>query len=58
LVELQITRDGASHTLKFRIGVSPQFSIQIEEDPQATPEQLRVRAGWLKGTTNSSPGKP
>jgi predicted metalloprotease with PDZ domain len=56
-VELQIVREGAPKVLKFRIGVNQQVSIQIEEDAQAGPEQLRVREGWLKGTTNSSPGK-
>ena len=40
------------------IGVNQQISIQIEEDPQASPDQLRVREGWLKGVTNSSSGKP
>ena len=57
-VELQIAREGATHVLKFRIGVNQQISIQIEEDPQASPDQLRVREGWLKGVTNSSSGKP
>jgi serine protease Do len=56
-VELQIARGGESHVLKFRIGVNQEISIQIEEDPQASPDQLRVREGWLKGVTHSSPGK-
>jgi predicted metalloprotease with PDZ domain len=56
-VELQIVRRGESHVLKFRIGVNQEISIQIEEDPQASPDQLRVREGWLKGVTHSSPGK-
>ena len=55
-VELQIEREGKTHVLKFRIGVNQQISIQIKEDPQAGPDQLRVREGWLKGVTNSSPG--
>ena len=57
-VQLQITRDGVTHILKFRIGVHRQISVQIEEDPQASPNQLRVREGWLKGVTNSYSGKP
>jgi predicted metalloprotease with PDZ domain len=56
-VELQIARGGATHVVKFRVGVSQEISIQIEQDPQASPDQLQVREGWLKGVTNSSPGK-
>ncbi|MGD1104907.1 MAG: hypothetical protein ABSA59_22910 [Terriglobia bacterium] len=56
-VELQIAREGETHVFKFRIGVNQQISMQIEKDPQASPDQLRVREGWLKGVTNSSPGK-
>jgi len=55
-VELRIVREGKTHVLRFRIGVNRQISFQIEEDPQARPEQLRVREGWLKGATNSSSG--
>ena len=57
-VELQIGREGATHLLKFRIGVKQQVSVQIQENPQATPDQLRVREGWLKGITNSTSGQP
>ncbi|MDR3678065.1 MAG: hypothetical protein P4N24_21470 [Acidobacteriota bacterium] len=56
-IELQIAREGGTHTIKFRIGVNQELSVQIEEDPHASPDQLRVREGWLKGITNSSPGK-
>jgi predicted metalloprotease with PDZ domain len=56
-VELQIVREGGTRTIKFRIGVNQELSVQIEEDPHASPDQLRVREGWLKGVTNSSPGK-
>ena len=55
-LELQIAREGETHEFKFRVGVNQQISMQIEEDPQASPEQLRVRDGWLKGVTDS--GKP
>jgi predicted metalloprotease with PDZ domain len=56
-VELQIARQGETHNLRFRIGVNQQTSVQIEEDPKTDPSQLQVRAGWLKGETNPSPGK-
>ncbi|MGO8787946.1 MAG: M61 family metallopeptidase [Terriglobia bacterium] len=57
-VQLQITRDGVTQVLEFRVGLHQQTSVQIEEDPQATPGQLRVREGWLKGVTKPSLGKP
>jgi predicted metalloprotease with PDZ domain len=57
-VELEVVRAGVSHNLKFRIGATQQVSFQIKEDPQASPDQLRVREGWLKGVSNSSSGKP
>ncbi len=56
-VELQIVREGATHLLKFQIAVNQQISIQIEEDPQASRDQLREREGWLKGVTNPPLGK-
>ena len=52
-VQLQIARDGETHILKFRVGVNQEVSIQIEEDPQAGPDQMRVREGWLAGVTHS-----
>jgi predicted metalloprotease with PDZ domain len=57
-LELQIARQGETHVLKFRIGASQEVSIQIREDPQARPEQLHVREGWLTGVTDSAPEKP
>jgi predicted metalloprotease with PDZ domain len=56
-VELRIARQGETHNLKFRIGVNPQISMQIEEAPQASTDSLRVREGWLEGVTHSSTGK-
>ena len=57
-LDLQILRHGETRVLKFRIGASQDVSFQITEDPQASPEQLRVRDGWLTGVTDSVPGKP
>jgi len=57
-VELQIVRSGENRDVKFRIGVNQEISIQIEEDPAASADQLKVRDGWLKGVTNSSSEKP
>jgi len=57
-VELQIAREGITQLLKLRIGVRHQVSVQIQENARATPGQLRLREGWLKGITNSSPGQP
>ncbi len=57
-VELQITRASGPLTLKFQIGSRQQISAEIQEDPQATAEQLRVREGWLTGATQAAPGNP
>jgi predicted metalloprotease with PDZ domain len=56
-VQLQIARGGETKTIKFRIGASQEISVQMEEDPQAGPDQLQVREGWLKGVTHSPQGK-
>jgi predicted metalloprotease with PDZ domain len=56
-VELQIARGGETLVLKFRIGVNQQVTMQIEDDPQASPGQVQVREGWLKGATHSPSGK-
>jgi predicted metalloprotease with PDZ domain len=55
-VELQVARGGETRVLRFRVGSNQQTSRHIEEDPRASPGQMQVREGWLKGTTNSSPG--
>jgi predicted metalloprotease with PDZ domain len=56
VVELQIAREGVTHVLKFRMGVSEEISMRIQVDPQAAPGELRVREGWLRGVTNASAG--
>ena len=56
-VELQIARDGVTHVVKFHLGANPEVSVHIEEDPLADAGQLRVREGWLRGVTLSSPGE-
>jgi len=57
-VELQVRRGGGKHVVKFRVGADQEISYQIDEDPLASREQLRVREGWLRGVTNPSAGKP
>jgi len=51
-LELQVLRGGKASSLKFRVGVNEEISIQIEEDPNPSSDQLQVRKGWLKGVTN------
>ena len=51
-VEIQVSREGQIHELKFAIGTTRQISYHVEEDTQASQEQLRVRNGWLTGGTN------
>ena len=56
MVELQVVRGGKARELRFRIGVSEEISIQIEEAPTASADQLQVLHGWLKGATNPPAG--
>lgn len=55
-VELQIVREGEAREVRFRIGVSEETSVQIEEKPTASADELQVRNGWLKGATNPPAG--
>ena len=48
-VKLQVVRSDGKHDLTFRIGMSPQTSVNVAEDPAAAGDQLRVRQGWLTG---------
>ncbi len=50
-VELQVAREGQTPVIGFRVGVSQEVSFRVEEDSKASPDQLRLRAGWLKGGT-------
>ena len=56
-VDLQIARGGSNHNIKIRIGVHEENSAEIEEDPHASRDQVRVRDGWLKGVTHQPSGK-
>jgi predicted metalloprotease with PDZ domain len=56
LVELKVRREGRTLKLRFNPGSRQQTEYEIEEIPGATPEQLKVRNGWLEGKTSSSPG--
>ncbi len=57
MVELQVTRAGEVRTLNLRIGTDEQLSIRIKENAQASHDQIRVRDGWLTGTTHSLSGQ-
>ena len=50
-VELQVAREGSTRNIAFRVGVNQEVSFQVKEDPEASPDQLRLREGWLKGGT-------
>jgi len=53
-VELQVAREGETRVYKLVIGTNRQVSYRIEENAHPSPEQLRVREGWLKGQTSSA----
>lgn len=49
-VELEVRRDSRKIKVKFRLGSRQETDYPFEELPSATPEQLEVREGWLRGT--------
>ena len=57
MVDLRIERQERTYEVRFRVDANQEVSYQIEEEPLAIPEQLRVRSGWLTGVTNPLPGK-
>jgi len=46
-VELQVRRESRTLTIKFQLGRSVETRYRIVENPQASPEEVRLREGWL-----------
>jgi predicted metalloprotease with PDZ domain len=53
-VEFQVQRGNRLLTVKYRLEESHITSYRVEEIPNATEEQLRVREGWLEGKTDAA----
>jgi predicted metalloprotease with PDZ domain len=51
-VRLAVERNGAQKTIQYAAGTDTQQHYEIIEIPNATAAQIRIREGWLKGTTN------
>jgi hypothetical protein len=50
-VRLRLSRDGRELTVQFTLQGRTLTTYRIEEVERPTPEQLRVRRGWLEGKT-------
>ena len=48
-VRLEVRRKSRTLSLKFDLGAKQETQYRISELPDANPEQLRVRNGWLEG---------
>jgi len=46
-VELGIERGSRALSIKFQLGASAETQYRIEENPQATPDQVALRDSWL-----------
>ncbi len=51
-IQVQVRRRSKTITLKFDRGAGATTRYAIREIPNASDDQLRVRRGWLSGTTN------
>ena len=47
-VKLTVTRGGEQLELTMKVGTREFTAFSLAETPNATPQQLRVREGWLK----------
>ena len=48
-VKLEVERRSRKLTVTFTLGAKEQVRYHIQEDPQATAEERRLRDGWLEG---------
>lgn len=55
-VKLQVQRGKESLELAFKLGATTETTYRLKESSHATPEQVTVRNGWLRGWT--SPKEP
>ncbi|HEV2351903.1 MAG TPA: PDZ domain-containing protein [Terriglobia bacterium] len=55
-VELKVRRVKRTLKIRFTPDIRQETDYEIEEMPKATPEQLKVRNGWLGGIKSSAPG--
>jgi len=51
-VRLVVERNGMQKAVQYSAGTDTQQHDELVEIPNATARQVRIREGWLKGTTN------
>ena len=51
-VRMRVERGGESRNLTWRVETVKELRVDIGESPDATPEQLRVRRGFLTGAVD------
>jgi predicted metalloprotease with PDZ domain len=49
-IELKVQREDRTLKIRFAAATQQETAYEIEELPEATPEQRKVRNGWLEGT--------
>ena len=53
-VEFEVQRGQQLLTIKYRLEKSTLSTYRVQEKANATPEELRVREGWLEGKTGAA----
>jgi predicted metalloprotease with PDZ domain len=51
-IKFQVLRDGAAREVDYRLEASAGTTFRVKEMSNPSPEQLRVRGGWLQGKTD------
>ncbi len=51
-ITLRVHRNDKEFDIKFALGANDSKRFWIAEMPSSTEKQLRIREGWMKGTTN------
>jgi predicted metalloprotease with PDZ domain len=57
-VHFRVRRGRREFPLEFPLEAKQRISYRVEEVSDASPEQRRIRQGWLEGTTTPTAGRP
>jgi predicted metalloprotease with PDZ domain len=57
-VRFKLRRRAGNAEVEYALGAKEELTYRVDELPHATPEQLRVREGWLRGTTSEFRATP
>jgi len=57
-VHFRVRRGRREFPLEFPLEVKRRVGYRLEEVKDASPEQRRIRQGWLEGTTTPTAGRP